>query len=157
MPTLHFGVIDLPYAEAPKKHSRHKSAGPATGAQTTGDVADILEGKYHIMERFFEAYQERIEEVFLEVLDDEMTNFGLGKLPGSNAFAAAEGRIAEMFRDFIITGEVERMNIAGVPTKAARKGVNHRLAEPYAKGNPRRPSFIDTGLFIASFRAWMET
>lgn len=154
---LHMGVIDIPYAEAPKKHQRHKSATPVSGTQTTGDVAEILEAEYHIMQIFFEVHHAQIEEVLLESIGDEATNVGMGKAPGSNAFAYAEGRIAEMFRDFITTREIEKLGYPGVPTKAAIDGVNHRLAHPDAKGNPRRPSFVDTGLYVASFRAWMET
>jgi hypothetical protein len=52
--------------------------------------------------------------------------------------------------------EIESMGLRGVPTKAALKGINHRLRHPYRKSNPRRPSFVDTGLYVASFRAWME-
>jgi hypothetical protein len=44
----------------------------------------------------------------------------------------------------------------GIKTLAARRGVSHLLPHPYSKNNPPRPSFIDTGLYRKSFRAWVE-
>jgi hypothetical protein len=38
---------------------------------------------------------------------------------------------------------------------AADAGVNHRKKRPYAKRDAR-PAFVDTGLFVSSFRAWMK-
>src|SRR5580700_11043058 len=76
-------------------------------------------------------------------------------------------KIESMFKDFIATREAERSGInaaAGllgfnsyrVPTMAALRGVNHRLAHPYARSNPRRPSFLDTGLYSSSFVIWSD-
>jgi hypothetical protein len=39
---------------------------------------------------------------------------------------------------------------------AATAGVNHRKKKPYAKANPARPAFVDTGLYQSAFRAWVE-
>jgi hypothetical protein len=35
------------------------------------------------------------------------------------------------------------------------RGVNHRFMHPYAR-RPSRPSFIDTGLYVANFTAWVD-
>jgi hypothetical protein len=44
-----------------------------------------------------------------------------------------------------------------VKTKRRYRGaVNHRLARPYAKDNPQRPSFRDTGVYESSFTVWTE-
>ena len=41
----------------------------------------------------------------------------------------------------------------GVPTGAAKKGVNHRLKIRRGK---RRPSFIDTGILRTNFVSWVD-
>jgi hypothetical protein len=45
--------------------------------------------------------------------------------------------------------------IPGVPTQTSLKGVSHLFMKPYAR-HGFRPSFIDTGLYMNSFRAWVE-
>jgi hypothetical protein len=71
-------------------------------------------------------------------------------------WARGMGKIEQRFRDFISLREVERVGIPGVPTKAALRGISHRLLHPYARSNQRRPSFRDTGLYMNSFRAWVD-
>jgi hypothetical protein len=39
---------------------------------------------------------------------------------------------------------------------AAQMGVNHRKKKPYSSKNEARPAFIDTGLYVASFRAMIK-
>ena len=63
--------------------------------------------------------------------------------------------IEERFRRFIDDRELDG-RVSGVPTQAALKGVNHRLKHPYAKSNPSRPSFLDTGLYQANARVWIS-
>jgi hypothetical protein len=140
MTTLHLGVLDVPYA---------------TGGKSTGDVADILEAKYHVMEIFFEEHQAQIAGAFEETIGDQLENLLSGAPPNSNSLAAATGQVETMFHKFISMQEMDGIQ-PGVPTKAALKGVNHRLARPTAKGNPQRPSFRDTGLYDASFKAWID-
>ena len=142
MTTLHLGVLDAAYT---------------TGDKTTGDVAEILEDKYRIMGNFFDAHQGDIVSALEESIGDSLDNLLMGAPPGGNATAAAAADIETLFHRFISTGEMETGEfVEGVPTQAALKGVNHRLAHPYAKGNPRRPSFRDTGLYEASFKAWID-
>jgi hypothetical protein len=45
--------------------------------------------------------------------------------------------------------------IPGVPTTAAQRGISHLQQRPYAKRSSR-PSFVDTGMYQRSFRAWVE-
>jgi hypothetical protein len=70
-------------------------------------------------------------------------------------FTAAESAIKTEFNKFIDSKAMDGVQ-PGVPTAAALAGVNHRLKHPYAKGNPVRPSFKDTGLFEQSMRSWIE-
>jgi len=50
---------------------------------------------------------------------------------------------------------MDQLGYPGIPTGAAEAGVNHRLLHPYAKDNPERPSFIDTGQYQADFKSWV--
>lgn len=174
--TLHLGVLDAPY-DAPKKPK--KIAKPSTrvrkGAkikkgdliggetQTTGDVAQILEDKYHVMESFYEVHQREIA----QQLEKSLTNILEGVLQGvapltSNVFGEGEDQIKKAFSKFLSEGEMETLGYPGVPTAASGKtskrqgGINHRLRKPYSKNNPERPSFIDTGEYEAHFKAWVD-
>ena len=158
---LHLGVIDMPYADAPKKHQR-KSGG--TPNETTGDVAEILEAKYGVMEQFFKAHEQDIATSLESSIASALENLIASKgssltkqiLAGtSTGLAQAESEIKDKFSNFLSNKEVETLGIAGVPTRAALDGVSHRFKNPYKK-RPARPSFIDTGLYQTSFRAWVE-
>lgn len=173
MTTLHLGVIDIPYVvHVPDKKRRvavrtgrhagkpvHKvtyTAAPS-GGETTGDVAGFLEDKYHVMEFFYEdigpdLIAKAIEHSAAGVIENIMMG---APAEGLSLTAEAESEVEAAFRHFLDQGEMD--NIAsGVPTKAALKGVNHRLKHPYSKDNKARPSFIDTGMYQASFKFWVE-
>ena len=104
--------------------------------EDTGGVAAVIKG-------FEESAQQALENVLL----------------GSNAqislTAQAETDIETEFRHYLSQQRFDGV-IPGVPTQAALRGVNHRLADPYAKSNRPRPSFIDTGTYEASFKVWTE-
>jgi hypothetical protein len=165
---LHLGVVDVPYTTSTPQHVRRVAvrtrkgsparviSAPPAGGQTTGDVAEILEDKYRVMGNFFDAHETDIAGALEETIGDAFENLLSGINPGSNATAAAMGQIETLFHTFISTQEMDGMGIPGVPTQAALNGVNHRLAHPTAKSNPSRPSFRDTGLFDANFKAWIE-
>lgn len=164
---LHLGVVDVPYStpvpqSAKRVAVRTRKGGPArvisappSGGQTTGDVAEMLEDKYHVMEIFAELHMPEIAAALEETMGDALENLLSGHNPGDNAMAAAAGQIETLFHTFISNQEMDGIQ-PGVPTRAALNGVNHRLAKPTAKGNPARPSFRDTGLYDASFKAWFE-
>ena len=151
--TLHLGVLEQPYRAVPNKPRR--GAGARISALTTGDVAVFLEQKYGIMQRFIDAHERDIEAAIEKSIENSLESLLTGRVR-INAYAGATQKIETLFRDFIATKEVEGLNIPGVPTAAAMRGVNHRLAHPFRKSNPRRPSFVDTGLYLASFRCWTE-
>ncbi len=154
MPTLHLGVIDIPYAQAPRKYQRRAGAG---GTQTTGDVAGWLETRYGVMEAFFKDKEDLIaadlEGSLAGALESVM--MGGGNFNKLDATGAAMASIEDRFKKFLYLREVEQVGIPGVPTQAAQRGVNHRLKRPYAKRDAR-PSFIDTGLYESSFKAWID-
>lgn len=164
---IHFGVIDVPYsgpADAPRRSvTRRRPDGsiesftaPASGAETTGDVATWLEEKYHVMEVFLEERRPKIETALEKSLEGAIENLLLGGPLDHEAFAEGESEVGALFRAFLSERGMDAVGVPGVPTKAAQKGVNHRLKHPYSKDNKERPSFIDTGLYQASFRVWID-
>lgn len=141
--TLHLGVVDQPYRSKGK-----------TSAMTTYGVAKILEAKYGLMQRYYDVRQKQI----IGALEWGIVGAVGALVQGKriDPYGSAAQKIQSGFRDFIASKESERVGIPGTPTKAALAGINHRLAHPYRKANPRRPSFLDTGLLISSFRAWVD-
>jgi len=169
--TLHLGVIDVPYAfssvnttPVPKRAKGKAARGkalvkPATerkvqsGTETTGDVADWLETKYGVMAKFWELQGQVCADALGQSLVGYLQNQQLGAPAGSNPFAQGEDAIAQMFRQFLSDDEMAHAGVPGVPTQAALDGFNPRLKSK--QGSPR-PSFIATGLYQKSFRAWIE-
>jgi hypothetical protein len=143
--TLHLGFVDVPYADV-----------IPGSVSTTGDVAEILEAEYHIVENFYELKQGQISDEVELSLTGALESMLQGAPPTIDAFGEANGAIQQMFKVFLTSKEMEAMAYPGVPTQAALDGVNHRLLHPYAKANPRRPSFIDTGLYENSFISWVD-
>lgn len=143
--TLHFGVIVQPY----------RSPGKKTASVSTGDVAQWLEDKYGIMEAFYRVHENDVVSSIEKSLGGALENLIMGA-PAGDPFGSAMGEIETAFKFFIASKEVETVGLPGVPTKAALMGVNHRLKHPYANKNPRRPSFRDTGLYMDSFKSWID-
>lgn len=153
--TLHLGVLDQPYRSRMRARGERRRVKGPTLPVTTGDVAEILEAKYGVMEAFWRVKADRITRALERAMSDAIET--LVKTGRSvSPWGDAAGEIESLFRDFIDSREAERVGIMGTPTQAALRGVNHRLKHPYAKGNPRRPSFKDTGLYSRSFRFWAD-
>jgi len=173
MTTLHLGVLDVAYSDAPAAPARAKSnaatlrrlssknppKAPRTRSnrfKTTGDVAAILESKYHVMEIFFNLHQDFVVDELKSSMEGALQNLALGAPGNSVSFSAeAESAIEHDFRQFISLREMDGLGYPGIPTKASLKGVSHRFTHPYAKRGSR-PSFIDTGLYQASFKVWVD-
>lgn len=160
MTVLSLGVVDIPYVDRETKAASRKriKAGrhaPASGTNTTttGDVAEILEAKYHVFEVFFEVAQNDIVKALEQSLGGALETALMRRTIGPNPYAEVESAIKERFDAFLTNREMEGLGYPGVPTQAAIDGVNHRFKHPYRKSNPRRPSFVDTGLYLASFVA----
>jgi hypothetical protein len=164
--TLHLGVIEVPYSDASyaaapkgKRLGRAKRGNPAaprgSNQQTTGDVAQLLEDKYHIMETFFELHENDIAGMFERSAEGALQNLMAGA-PGTISITAeAESEIEARFRQFLSNREMDATGTAGVPTRAARLGVSHRFLHPYARRSSR-PSFIDTSLYVSNFHVWSD-
>jgi hypothetical protein len=168
--TIHLGVVDVPYAtEVPAEQRRtvHRTtrggetstftAAPS-GGETTGDVAQMLEDEYHVMEVF---YEDVGEELIAKALEHSVVGAIRDLIAGKptslvEPFAKATAEMEAAFKMFLSQQEMDGV-VGGVPTKASLNGVNHRLAHPYAKGNPSRPSFIDTGTYESHFKVEVES
>jgi hypothetical protein len=138
MPVIHLGVVDIPYSNAPT---------------STGDVAETLEDKYHIMQVFYEEHKDDIASDLESSLAGQLENMLAGAPPPNNPFGSANSAIEDRFKRFLSEAEMDRLGYPGVPTQAALRGVNHRLG--INKGSPR-PSFIDTGLYESSMVCWVD-
>jgi hypothetical protein len=139
--TLHLGVLVMPYDTRKKR------------VVTTGYVAEKLEERYGVMQKFFDVDNKFVIGQLENSLEGALESMLMGRsIP---PFAAANSAIEARFRDFIASKRAEQVGIPGTPTQAALMGVNHRRKHPYSRKNPRRPSFRDTGLYMTCFRAWV--
>lgn len=148
MTKLHLGVIDIPYKE---------------DSTTTHEVALQLEKRYGVMGAYFDSHKDKIVESMENSVAGALESLFMGAPIPSNPLASAESFIDQDFRHFLSNSEIEKLGIAGVPTKAALDGISHRFKDPKFKTvkgkkvkRPRRPSFIDTGLYQSSMKAWFE-
>ncbi len=147
---LNLGVAEVTY-------------GFSQDAITTGDVAEFLEYRhtfpngrqehYGVMQHFVDLHLADIAGHLENSFAGALENLMMGAPSNVNVFGTAEGQIEQMFREYIDQEEITQTGAKGVPTQAALKGMNHRLK---GKRGPRRPSFLDTGLYEDSFRAWVE-
>lgn len=158
---LHLGVIDQPYTsydagrKAANPKRRGKKAPPAAKKSrvvTTAQVAQWLEDRYQVMEVFYES-DGGVLPLLKESMDDAMENVLMGAPVDANPFLGATSEIQKRFKMFISNRTMETMGYPGVPTQAALMGVNSRLK---MRRGARRPSFRDTGLYQASFMAWVD-
>lgn len=155
MPLLHLGVADVPYAQAPGAAHRYTRAHSKGSAVTTGDVAEWLEDKYHPMEVFAQQHMDDLAKDLEGSLQGALEDLLMGAPAGADAFGSATSKVEERFKEFLSLKEMDALGYPGVPTQASLRGVSHRFKHPYAR-RPPRPSFIDTGLYQSSFKAWVE-
>ncbi|MCO4880231.1 hypothetical protein [Paraburkholderia caribensis] len=142
---LHFGVIDQQYRNG----------------QSTGEVATILEKKYDVMGTFAAHSTSDIKDALTNSIGDAVQAIMSGQPVPADPFAEGTDEIQEKFRRFLDT------NAHGIVTDASKQGVSGRFKDKYNRQGKRgqapglssgqvRPSFIDTGLYQNSFKAWVE-
>jgi hypothetical protein len=73
--------------------------------------------------------------------------------PVVDPYASAGQNIENAFRQFLSLKEMDKLGVPGVPTQAALEGRSKRFKS--GKGPAPRPSFIDTGQYQSTFRAWV--
>lgn len=160
---LHLGVIDLPYVEAPAPGQRSGKRRPGPNKRyakrysnkTTGDVAELLEAKYHVMEHFYQLHEDDVVKAIGESLQGAVESLLMGGPPTLDAFGGATSKIEDLFKQMLSRRELDAIGYPGVPTAAAEAGVSHRFKRAYVKRDAR-PSFIDTSLYQSSFKAWID-
>lgn len=143
---INLGVLDVPHL--------NWIGGKKTGEShlTIGDLATILEAKYHVMETFASVRRENIKSQVKDAMATRLTAELRGERDRGRALNKAFGQIEHMFRDFLVQKQMDGL-VKGVPTQASLDGISHRFKKPNAK-RPARPSFIDTGQYVAAFKAW---
>jgi len=121
---------------------------------TTTDVAAFLEADYHIMETFYDLNKDFIADTLANEMAGALETIAMGG-PSTINFDGAMSKIEERFKDFISSGDLVQGHWLNEPIQAAIKGVSHRKKTPNAKDNPARVAFVDTGLYVGSFKAWL--
>jgi hypothetical protein len=142
---LVLGVADMAYSDA------------GSGITTTGDVAEILEARYHVMEVFYETRQDLIADWLADAVSDQISDLLRGAPAPRNIFGDAEQKIERAFRGFLDADEMQAILPLGQQITAAAIGMSKRFKAGHTKGYKARPAFIDTGTYQAAFRAWIET
>jgi len=172
MATLNLGVLEVAYSTA------HTGDMAKNSQTTTFEVAQRLEEKYKIMQTFYVLRKEKIAQFLADDMAHSLQDMMNGKRIGASKSATftnkfhgikegystnslsygADQRIETEFRSFIFSNEMNTLSKAvglGEISAAAAAGVRHRKKNPYKKRDAR-PAFVDTGLYVASFRAWTQ-
>ena len=150
MTTLYLGVVDVPYDN---KGSKSGKSASKSEPSTTVTVAQALEEKYGVMQAFYDSHQKDISQAITDSVAGALETVVMGGHIG-DPFAEAGQAIQSEFRTFLMSAEIESMGIAGVPTQASLERRSLRFKGKVA--DKPRPSFIDTGTYELSMRAWIE-
>lgn len=134
---LHVGVIDGPHGKD----------------LTTGDLAEILEGKYALFSQFVDLEFDNVDAALAEDYENQLYAM-INGLPVGAPFAEAGSKLTAAFKRYLDTEEIVKSGVPGVPTAAALAGKNSRLK---MRRGPRRPSFIDTSVLRTSLIVWVES
>ncbi len=136
MTTLHLGVVDVPYTRK-------------GDTATTGQVAEWLEDEYHVMRVFVELHEQKIADLIALRLA-AIVDVGL-----KNQASIVFNEVESLFKDYLMNSEWASIAPTSRQIVAAQSGKSKRFKSGKAK--KARPAFIDTGLYMASFRAWIDT
>lgn len=145
MTILHLGVLDVPY-KATDEHSL---------PETTGQVASKLEYQYSVMRVFFNTYEKEISELVLFEMKTALENMALGsemKMP----LQINTSKLDTLFNRYLANDEWQK--ITGKTILAAKLGHSKRFKDRFNEKKLRgpRPAFIDSGLYQASFKSWVD-
>ena len=135
---LNLGVLDVAYSQD----------GQIT---TTGFVAEILEGNYHVMQVFFELHGEEIAD---SVAAELMGAMETSKINGQmNLRELVVPEIHALFAEYLETGEY--VATSGVTVEAAENGYRSSHKSVTANNKGPRAAFIDTHLYKDSMEGWI--
>jgi hypothetical protein len=132
---LVLGVVEVPYAE---------------GREDTGEVAEILEGKFHVMQTFVDMKMDQIvgfiENGIVGALESQL----LGAPAGHDTYGSAMSEVEELFHTYIDKEEHGIQTKAKLAPKAgARRKRQYRQVAS-------KITFVDSGLYRNNFKAWIE-
>jgi hypothetical protein len=161
---LHMGFIGTPYTYETKgapirsakiEEARKRKRG-FSRTMTADKLAGILERKYEIVQVFNEIYENEITEMihngFREVAEHMISNrkTGTTTIGMKRLMKPYTDKIQEMFRTFIDNEEMNGL-VEGVPTAVSVTGRGG-----WKWRRKPGPSFVASGIYRASFRAWVE-
>jgi hypothetical protein len=145
MAVLNLGVLDVSYSDPDNKN-----------LSTTGEVAEFLEETFEVIGTFYELYGQRIADEITSVMANEISAMAKGEPLGGQPIQSAMEKIRTWFMNYLDQGEYEATT--GIKIGTAQQGVSHRFKDVQNLEGKRgsRPAFVDTGLYQAAFRAWIE-
>ena len=131
---LHLGVVEIPYADSD---------------QETGDVAEILESKFHVMQIFADQNSDKIAEFIEDGVAGALENILAGAPSSLDVFGSSMSNIEDRFNEFIDNEEHGIQTKAkSAPKAGARKKRQYRQVT-------HKTTFVDSGLYRNNFRAWV--
>jgi hypothetical protein len=153
---LVFGFKPTPYGgqvlAVGRKPGTHSTYGQG---KTSSQVAKELEATYGIVDTFYQMTEDDIIEVIEEGFLEEIEGYALaGRMHRKGISDRFTRQVEQKFRQSLKDRRFDGV-INGVPTSASLRGVSHLKIHAFAKRGSR-PSFIDTGTYMKSFRAWVE-
>jgi hypothetical protein len=132
------------------------------GNKTTGDVAQYLEDKYHLMGTFAQLYEGNIAPMLESSVAGALETKLMGGSLATAPFEGACNQIENLFRQAIDVKAYDGL-IKDVPTQASLDGVRSHMKNPrfiVKRGKktkrPQRASFFDTGNYVKHFKCWVE-
>jgi hypothetical protein len=135
---------------------------PEPNGNTSYGVGTILEKKYTLFSSYVEMHHKDIEHQLCEAIVGAFETFQATGHVAKKPFDAAGQELTLGLKQFIYKEELAG-KVAGVPTQAALEGVTTRKVGrgkrakfKRTKTGVRRPSFIDSGIFEASTKVWIE-
>ena len=157
---INLGVLDIPYVQAPQEFKWRKNSKSAKKiakfaryqSLSTFNVAQFIESKYGLMAAFAEKNMPYIADQMANSLAGAIEVVLSGSMPaGFDPYGSATSAIEHRFKEALSLKEFD--GLPGVPTAASLKGTTSRKA---SKKGGSRPSFIDTGVYQASFKSWVD-
>ena len=108
------------------------------------------------MQHFWQIHGQEVADDLAESLSGSIETFLMGGPISLDPTGTATSKIEDRFKQMLSMRELDAIGYPGIPTAAAQAGVSHRFKSGFNKNKAPRPSFVDTGLFSSSFRAWVE-
>ena len=141
---------------------------PEPGGLSSYDLGKILEEKYTLFSSYVEMHHAKIESELCEALVGAFETFQATGHIAKQPLDSAGQQLTKDLKQFIYKEELAG-KVGGVPTQAALEGINTRTLSgktprkvkagqkfKRVKTGVRRTSFIDTGIFEASTKVWIE-